>query len=186
MPGMIKGIVLLARKKFVVDNFGEHDLEKVLTSLPQADQDLLRGIVLPSGWYSNELNARLDSAIARVIGGPSRKAFIALGRQSAAQNLGSYQSNFVKGKDPMSFLAQTPTIYKMYFQVGRREFQSTGEKSGIITTYDAQEATEGECLTVMGWHEKALEMVGAIRPQITHPVCRARGGPYCRYDVSWT
>ena len=32
---------------------------------------------------------------------------------------------------------------------------------------------------------QALEMVGAKNVRITHPVCRARGGTACRYEVSW-
>ncbi len=185
MAGRVKGFVLASRVAFVKEHFGPSTLEKVLSSLNKEDQDVLRGLLLPSGWYSSEVNARLDASIVRIIGGPAEKAFWKLGRQSAEQNLDKFQGNYVKGKTPATFLEQTPSIYKLYYQIGSREFRPTGATSGILITHDAENVTEGDCLTVMGWHERALEMVGAKDIKITHPVCRAKGGPECRYQITW-
>ena len=54
-----------------------------------------------------------------------------------------------------------------------------------MTAHEAEGVTEADCLTVMGWYEKALELAGARNPVLTHPVCRAHGGSVCRYEVSW-
>ena len=186
MAGRIKGFVLSSRINFVKERFGAEALEKILAALPPADAERLRGVILPSSWFPVEVEERLDEAIIRVIGGRSEEAFRELGRQSAVKNLAKFQTAFLKGKDPLRFLAQTPSIYKIYYDAGSREYQPTGENSGVLITTGAENVTVGDCLTIMGWHEQALEMVGAKGVKITHPVCRARGGTVCRYEVSWT
>lgn len=186
MAGRIKGFVLSSRIHFVKERFGEAALEKILAALTPADAEKLRGVILPSSWFPVEIEERLDDAIIRVIGGRSEEAFRELGRQSAVQNLAKFQTAFLKGKTPQTFLAQTPSIYRIYYDAGAREYLPTGENSGTLITTGAENVTYGDCLTIIGWHEQALEMVGAKSVRITHPVCRARGGTVCRYEVSWS
>jgi len=185
MPGSIKGTVLDARKQFVRERFGDEALDRILASMPAEDQRILRGVVVPVGWYPSTAFLHFDEAIIATIGGESEKAFRELGRQSADHNLGKYQTAYVRGKTPQSFLAQAGRVYKTYYGVGSREYVPTGEKSGELVTRGAEDVTAGDCLTVMGWHERALEMVGAKEPRVEHPECRALGGEVCRYTVTW-
>ncbi len=186
MSGRIKGTILQSRKAFVSERFGADGLERVLASMKPDDQELLRGMVLPLSWYDAGTCIRFDEAIIKVIGGNAQQAFRDLGRKSADDNLAKFQAGFVRGKNPLTFLAQTPAIYRLYYEVGSREFTKTSEKSGILTTHGAENVTPGDCLTVMGWHERALEMVGAKNPAMSHPTCRATGGATCVYHVTWT
>jgi uncharacterized protein (TIGR02265 family) len=181
----IKGAVLASRKRFVTERFGAPALEKVIATLPESDREILRGIILPAAWYPMETQVRLDTAIVETMGRASERAFWELGRESASDNLPRFQGAIARGRSPMSFLQHTPTIYRLYYGTGRREFVATSEASGTITTYDAEGVTVADCLTIMGWHERALELVGAKQPKISHPICRAKGGSVCRYDVSW-
>ena len=184
--GTIKGAVLTSRLRFVADRFGEQARERIVASLSKADQEVLRGIVLPAAWYGIDLQVRLDQAIVSRMGGASERAFKDLGRKSASDNLERFQAAIVKKKSPLALLQQTPAIYRLYYGTGRREFVATGPTSGTITTYDAEGPTVADCYTIIGWHERALEIVGARTVSVTHPVCRARGGAVCKYDVSWT
>lgn len=185
MGGTIKGGVLASRRRFVTARFGDAALARIVASLPQADREVLDGMLLPFAFYPVETQVRFDEAIVAQMGAVTERAFWELGRESANDNVPRFQSAIVRGKTPMAFLHQTPTIYKLYYGTGRREFVPTGDTSGTITTYDAEGASVVDCLTVMGWHERALEIVGARAIRITHPICRATGGPHCRYEVSW-
>ena len=185
MSGKIKGFVVLTRKALVTDRFGAASWEKILAGMNESDREALAGVILPSSWLPLPVCERLDEAIIRVIGGKAEEAFRQIGRRSCNDNLTKYQSSFLRGKSPQRFLAQTPSIYRLYYETGSREFVSTGEQSGQILTTGATGVTWGDCLTIMGWHERALELCGATAIKITHPVCRARGGTVCRYELSW-
>lgn len=186
MSGKIKGFVVLTRKALLTERFGADAWGKILAGVSEDDRAVLDGVMLPSSWLPLAVCERLDEAIIRVIGGRAEEAFKQIGRRSCDDNLTKYQSGFLRGnKTPQKFLEQSPAIYRLYYETGSREYKATGEHSGVLTTTGAHGVTWGDCLTIIGWHERALELCGAHRIKISHPVCRTRGGTVCRYDLSW-
>jgi hypothetical protein len=141
--------------------------------------------MLTVGWYPFELGKRLDDAIVTVVGGGDLQFFRRLGRASADKNLTSLHKSFLTPGDPHAFLAKAPQIYALYYDTGHREYERTGERSGVITTTGAETFSMPDCLTVIGWYERALEMCGATRPTLVEEECRAQGGAVCRYQVRW-
>ena len=180
----IKGAVLKARLAFIDRYFATEGQTKVLASLSPEDRRELER-VLTLRWYPFELGKRLDGAIVNVLGGGQRSFFQRLGEASADENLATLHHAFLVPGDPHAFLAKAPTIYRMYYETGRREYQRTGEREGVLTTYDAETFSEPDCLTVVGWHRRALEMCGARGVEVTEEECRASEGAVCRYRVSW-
>lgn len=184
--GTIKGAVLVSRLRLIRERLGQAAYDEILAALPPDDREVLSGIVLPVSFYPMEIQVRLDAAIVERMGQASEKVLKELGRESASDNLPKFQAAMVKANSPLHLLQQTPAIYRLYYGTGRRDFVATGPTSGVLTTYDAAGATVADCYTIIGWHERALEIVGAKTVTIRHPICRARGGPVCKYEVSWT
>ncbi|HEX2717774.1 MAG TPA: DUF2378 family protein [Gemmatimonadaceae bacterium] len=181
----IKGSVLKSRLGFVEEIGGPDAVKRVLAALGEEDRKAL-GSVLTVKWYPMDLGTRLDHAIVQVLGGGSSEYFERLGAASADRNLTTVHKAFVTTGDPHGFLARTPAIYSLYYEKGRREYQKTGEKTALLTTYDAEVFSAPDCLTVVGWHKRALEMCGATGVRVHEEECRARGGSVCRYKLSWS
>jgi hypothetical protein len=180
----IKGAVLKSRLAFVQEHFGADGTRRVLASLPESDQRALR-IVFTSNWYPFELGKTLDDAIVRELGGGKPEFFERLGEASAIKNLGSIHSGYLTKGDAHGFLAKSPSFYSLYYESGHREYQPVGPREGVLTTYDAETFSAPDCLTVIGWYRKALEMCGVSGVRIVEEECRARGGMVCRYRVRW-
>lgn len=180
----VKGTVIKSRLGFVEEHFGADALPRVLASLAPEDQDVLRS-VLSTKWYPFDLGRRLDDAIVRTLGGGDNVLFERLGAASADRNLTTVHQTFLTPGDPHAFLSKARAIYALYYETGRREYERTGPTSGVLTTYDAETFSAPDCLTVVGWHRRALEMCGARDVSITEEACRARGGAVCRYRVEW-
>lgn len=180
----IKGAVLKSRMAFIEEQFGESAVQRVLAGLPGEDQTALKSI-LTVKWYPFELGKRLDDAIVAVCGKGDPDFFRQLGVSSADRNLAALHRSFLTPGDPHAFLAKAGTIYRMYYETGRREYQRTGDTSGVLTTIDAETFSAPDCLTVVGWYERALAMCGAGGVTIMEEECRASGGAVCRYRVSW-
>jgi hypothetical protein len=181
----IKGAVLKSRLAFVQEHFGADGLRRVLAALPEGDQRTLR-IVFTSNWYPFELGKTLDDTIVRELGGGKPEFFERLGEASAVKNLGSIHSGYLTQGDAHGFLAKSPSFYSLYYESGHREYQPIGPREGVFTTYDAETFSAADCLTVIGWYRKALEMCGVSGVRILEEECRARGGLVCRYRVTWT
>lgn len=180
----VKGAVLKTRLAFVEEQGGRDAAQKVLALLPPDDQRALK-IVFTSNWYPFETSKRLDDAIVQVIGQGDPGWFERLGEASAARNLAGVHAGYVTKGDPHAFLAKAPQIYGMYYEAGARTYERTGDRKGVLVTRGAETFSAPDCLTVVGWYRKALDLCGARDVRVGHPECRATGGAVCRYEVSW-
>lgn len=181
----IKGSIIKSRIELIRKEIGDDGLDRVLDRLPEEDRRLLQRVVAVA-WVDFAVGKRLDDAIVAEMGGGSTQFFERLGEASAEVNLGTLHSAFVNPGGPMAFLAKAPQIYRLYYDVGWREFEQTGEREGVLTTHEAETFSKTDCLTVIGWYRKALEMCGATNVVIHEEECRATGGSVCRYRVSWS
>jgi hypothetical protein len=132
----VKGSVLRSRLAFVEEQKGAEGLGKVLARLPAADRDALARL-LPTSWYPFEMGSRLDEAIVQELGGGRPDYFLRLGAASAERNLKGVHRAFLRPGDPHAFLAQAPEIYAFYYDKGRRAYEPTGPRSGVLTTTGA-------------------------------------------------
>jgi uncharacterized protein (TIGR02265 family) len=180
----IKGAVLKSRLAFVEEHFGKEGLQKLLAAMEPDEQRTLR-MLFTANWYPFTLGKRLDDAIVRVLGDGKREYFERLGEASAQKNLTTLHSGYIATGDPHAFLQKAPAIYAMYYETGRREYQKTGEREGVLTTHDAETFSGPDCLTVIGWYRRALQLCGVEKPVVAEEECRARGGRVCRYRVRW-
>jgi hypothetical protein len=180
----IKGAVLKSRLAFVQEHFGKEGVQRVLDGLPTADQRTLR-MLFTSNWYPFALGKALDDGIVRVLGEGKTEFFERLGEASADKNLASVHVGFLTKGDAHAFLEKSPAIYALYYETGRREYQRIGPREGLLTTYDAETFSAPDCLTVVGWYRKALEMCGMKSVRVVEEECRATGGKVCRYRVKW-
>jgi uncharacterized protein (TIGR02265 family) len=183
----IKGSVLRTRLALVEDLAAADGTKRVLARLTAGERDVLSSL-LASAWYPFELGQRLDEAIVQELGGGRADFFEKLGEASADKNLGAggvHRSFLVPG-DPQAFLAKTPLIYSYYYNEGRRDYEKTGEKEGVLTTRAAETFSAPDCLTIVGWYRRALEMCGAGAPRVVEEECRAKGGAVCRYRLRWS
>jgi uncharacterized protein (TIGR02265 family) len=183
----IKGSVLRTRLALVQELAPADGLKRVLGRLDAKDRDVLTAL-LASAWYPFELGRRLDEAIVQELGAGRTDFFEKLGEASASKNLGTggVHRGFLVPGDPHAFLAKAPLIYSYYYDEGRRDYEKTGEKEAVLTTRDAETFSAADCLTVVGWHRRALEMCGAQAPRVVEEECRAKGGTVCRYRLSWS
>jgi uncharacterized protein (TIGR02265 family) len=182
----IKGSVLITRLNMLRQHGGQNRLDEVLKRLPEADRLALRGMILPIAWYPLDMNLRLDTAIADVLSPEDRaRAFKDMGRASAEDNLKGAHHVFLRAGEPHFLLSQAAQIYRFYYAVGHRTYEKAGPKTAVIRTFDAEAVTEADCLTIIGWHEKAVEMSGGKNVHIAHAQCRAGGAPHCEYTISW-
>ncbi|MCU1281012.1 MAG: hypothetical protein JWM53_4558 [bacterium] len=179
----VKGSIVRSRLD-VLRNHGIFD--EVMALLPEADRAVWTGLVLAVSWYSFEMSQRLDVATAKVLGrGDTRKAYLEMGRASADANLATVHKAYVRAGNPHHLLLCAPQIYKQYYDKGHRTYEQLSPTSGVLKTFDAESVTANDCLTVIGWYERAIELCGGTDVRIKESLCRARGDDHCEYVCSW-
>ncbi len=181
--GRVKGGAIQSRLAFVREHGGEEAAGRVLARLSEEDRKAC-GRALAAAWYPFDLNERLDDAIAAEMG-MGDKVFILMGEKSAAHNLGSTHRVFMTDRDPHGLLRRAAQIYQAYYDTGRREYERLGDHTAALRTYDSATVSKHDCLTVVGWHRKAIEMCGGTNVRVTETKCRARGDNVCEYVCEW-
>jgi hypothetical protein len=117
--------------------------------------------------------------------GMGEKVFVVMGEKSAMHNLSGSHRAMLSPGDPHGLLKRTPQIYQMYYDTGRRTYERVADNKAILRTYDAPTFSRHDCLTVVGWHRKAIEMCGAKNARVTETKCRAKGAELCEYVCEW-
>lgn len=180
----VKGGALLSRLTFIREHRGEEGVERVLARLPDDDRSACSPI-LTGGWYPVELNERLDAAVAAEMG-MGDSVFLMMGAKSAEQNLSGPHRAMISAGDPHGLLRRAPQIYQMYYDTGRRTYERLADTKAALRTYDAPAFSRHDCLTVVGWHRKAIEMCGGRNVHVTETRCRADHNEFCEYVCEWS
>jgi len=185
--GNVKGTLVIARMKYLQAQ-GPEASERVLRRLAQADQAVLRGMLLPSTWYPADLFLRLELTAAAVLAHGDRRAlFLDMGRFSADTNLGpsGVQRPYLRGGDPQFLLRHVPRMYASQHSSGTRTYEQTSSRSATIRTLDGEEPDAEDCLTAIGWLRRAIELSGGRAVTVDETLCRAKGAACCEYVCRW-
>jgi uncharacterized protein (TIGR02265 family) len=181
---VIKGSVLRARLMFVEQRLGQAGLTRIISRLPREDREILQGILLPAAWYPFETEERLDQAIAAELGGKD-EIYKELGAASAELNLSASQKVYVRERDPHGLLKSAASIYRLYYASGQRTYERVSDTKAILRTTGSDTYSRQDCLTIVGWHERAIAMCGGKNPKVRETKCRARGDDVCEYVCEW-
>lgn len=180
----IKGSVLTSRLAFVERKLGKAGVSRVLAHLGDEDRAVLEGIILPAGWYPFDVQERLDDAIVFELGG-KESVYKELGANSAELNLSASQKVYVRARDPHGLLKSAAAIYRLYYASGERAYEHLGDRRALLRTTGSETFSRHDCLTIVGWHEKAIEMCGGKRARVRETKCKARGDDCCEYLCEW-
>jgi uncharacterized protein (TIGR02265 family) len=152
-----------------------------------ADQQALRGMLLPSTWYPAGLLLRLELTIAALLArGDRLQLFLDLGRFSADTNLGpaGVQRAYLRDGDPLYLLRNVHRMYSAQHSDGTRSCEEMGPKSATVRTEGGETSVE-DCLTTVGWLRRAIELSGGRVVTVEELRCRARGAKSCEYVCRW-
>lgn len=180
----IKGSVLKSRLAFIEQRLGKIGVARIVGRLPKEDREILDGILLPAGWYPFETSERLTIAIAQELG-DGDEVYKELGRSSAEMNLSASQRVYVRERNPHGLLKAAASIYRLYYASGERVYDRLGDTKAVLRTTGSETYSREDCLTIVGWHERAITMCGGKNARVKESKCRAKGDPCCEYMCEW-
>lgn len=183
---LVKGTLIASRLRFLRAR-GPEMTDRVLNRMTSEDQAVLRGMILPSSWYSADVLLRLEMTAAAIVArGDQQALFVEMGRYTAQANLGpaGVQRAYLRADDPHFLLANVPRMYVTQHTEGNRTYEKTAERAAIIRSYGEMPRPE-DCLTTVGWMSKAIEFSGGRQVQVEEKLCRSHGAAHCEYHCFW-
>ena len=181
--GRVKGGAIQSRLEFVRERGGEAAVQRVLARLSEEDRKAVAQ-VLTGSWFPFELNARLDEAVAAEFN-IGERIFHLMGEKSADHNLQGAHKVFVTERDPHGLLKRSAQIYQTYYDNGRRDYERVSDHKAVLRTSESTAFSRHDCMTVVGWHKKAIEMCAGKNVRVRETKCRANGADVCEYVCEW-
>ena len=181
----VKGTLIVTLKKVL--RAKGIDPEVVIVRLPPPDREVLRGILLPSGWYAADMFARfVEDAAAVASSGGVKDCLLEMGRFSAQTNLGpgGLRRAYIRQGDPHHVLAAISRIYATVYSLGTRTYERAGECSAIIRGHGTRFAHD-HCTWVSGWLQGVVELSGGKEVRVIEVQCEGSHAPHCEYRVDW-
>lgn len=186
--GKVKGALLLGRLRYA-RGLGAAIARAVLDALPAEERALLEGGKLqPTEWYSAELLARLEWAIAALSAKGNREAvLVAIGRASADASFGftGPLRHHAGTKDPHALLQELPRVHPDLQGAGPRGYSRAGPHAAVLRAVRTHREGAGDCLTQVGWLKRAIELCGVHDVQVSESACIGRGGSCCEFRCQW-
>jgi predicted hydrocarbon binding protein len=178
-----KGIGFTNVKSFTVGRFGEPGWTAVLEKLGPKDRDELQAVI-PVGWYSLELYARLIRAVDQVHGRGDLGMMKELGRYEAEHDLTTIQRAFLRLFNPAFAVEKTGEYWKRFHDTGT--WHVTRDPHGLSAVLDGWGVVDTAlCREVVAYLTRFLELVGAKNVAVEHPKCRGRADPQCLFKARW-
>lgn len=178
-----KGVGFTNVKKFTVGRFGDGGWTSVVASLSKDDREELQAII-PMGWYSLPLYARLIRALDTIHGAGDLALVKELGRFEAEQDLTTIHRVFLRFTNPAFIVEKTSDYWSRFHDTGT--WNVTRADHGVSAVLDGWGVVDAAlCREVVAYLTRVLELVGAKNVLVEHPKCRGRSDPQCLFKARW-
>jgi len=181
----VKGSLLSARPRYVVERWGDAGLADVMKRLNGAARQAMQETILPFSWYPLKVMAEIDRAIVEgPMGGhvPLMKEF---GATIARYDLPTIYRVLFKVGTPAFVIRRMNVAYRTYIRQGTMLGETPSAKNATVTFVDGvfpkYLCTHG----VVGWLTAALELSGAQRVDVREIDCVHDGAPTCKWRAEW-
>jgi predicted hydrocarbon binding protein len=178
-----KGIGFSNVRAFTIGRFGDPGWAAVVETLPKEDREELLSVI-PVGWYSLALYARLIRALDKVHGRGDLALMKDLGRYEAEQDLTTIHRVFLRFANPAFIVEKTGEYWKRFHDTGT--WNVTRDDHGVSAVLDGWGVVDSAlCRELSSYITRVLELVGAKNVVVEHPKCRGRADPQCVFRGRW-
>ena len=180
-----KGIGFANVRAFAEERFGgAQGWGKVVAKLAEPDRRELESVV-PVGWYSLAMYARLIRVVDQVHGHGDLALIHQLGRFEAERDLTTIQRLFLRMANPAYILEKTSEYWRRFHDSGTWVIERQGATRVRAFLDDWGQPDAALCRETIAYVVRAWELVGARNVRMDHPHCRSRGEKRCEFLGRW-
>lgn len=179
-----KGVGFSNVKAFASEHYGEQGWDAVLASMSDADREEIMA-VMPVGWYSLSLYARLIRAVDAVHGKGDLALLDQIGRYEAQHDLTYVHRIFLKLANPAYVIEQLGKLWTRFHDTGSWEVTrfTTTHATGILRDWGYVD--QAMCRELVGYLARSIEICGGHGVAVEHTKCRSRGDSECVFEARW-
>jgi hypothetical protein len=176
----VRGSVLMARLRWLVEKHGEKAYDETLADLAPAHAEAIR-MALPTTWVPFDAYIAICVAMDKRYGKGDLALCRELGRYSASANLPTLYRVFYKLGTVPYIMSKSAAVWSEHYDSGSARFveHAKGDLSIIVENFETPH--KAHCLAVLGWIEESVRISGAQMLTAAEIRCRTNGDAYCEF-----
>jgi hypothetical protein len=179
---MVKGVMLVARQKFLLEHYGERELQGVLERLtPEVRKHAAPP--MSASWVPFSVIVAYDRAILAQLGERRPDVLLALGAASAAYGIGTVY-RVLDDAELDKFLSGIAHFHEQFQRYGRLKYTKT-PRGAAMEYLDYPCYSPVFCASGVGFFLEAILRHGGREPHVVETKCHCRGDGVCRYEMTW-
>jgi hypothetical protein len=189
MPS-VKGNAVLNVTRYVEVTYGPGELSRLIGGLLEPDRAILRGLILPGGWYPIGLWNRLLDHFVEVLGRGDPQSFRPVAEFIAENDMTMIFKVLLKIASPAMIVERSPSLWERYFDVGAAVPIREEPDRYVVVINAPREPDQGPGVVtcaagVPAWLMRAVSLAGAKWSYAHERACRFRGARACEIEVGW-
>lgn len=182
--GRVKGSMMAAHIRWVLDKRAPDEIEKFWSALPAAVDPSVRGMILPVQWYDMADLMAVDKTIVNLFGGGRSEILREIGAYSAETNLKGVYKVF-KRRNVHDFLRNAANLHRNFQDFGTVMFEQTGATSAKMIHSGYTCYSPLFCESALGYYSEAVALHGVDDPSVVETFCQCRGEETCTFVIRW-
>jgi hypothetical protein len=180
-----KAVHLKNFKKYIAEHGGDPVWTKVLAKLNEQDRAVVTKPIFTGEWLDYHLWFRLLCVADQILGNGDGRVITEIGAFDARENLKGIYSVFISFMKPEFIAARSSLVWRRYYDSGDMKVLNMLPQGAELELVDFPDVPKGHEHELVGWMGEALRITGVKNVQVLHPVCKARGGTRCLFQLHW-
>lgn len=182
--GRVKGSMMAAHIRWVLDKRSPAEVEKFWKSLPTGMNASELGVILPINWYGMSDLMTVDRTIMNLFGSGRPHILREVGAYSAEMNLKGVYKTFTRSS-VHDFLQNAAKLHRNFQDFGTVRYEQTGSTAVrmIHSGYDCFSPLF--CESAVGYYSAAVALHGVVDPTVLETTCQCRGEQTCTFVIRW-
>ena len=171
-------------KEFIVSNFGEAGLNKVLAEADKPAAELLTQ-AKSYMWLNAEPLKNLYRICNRLFGDGTTGFYRRIGATNANRDLPRFFKVLISLGSPKQVFSLFGFMWKFYHDTGHPQILKHDKTSLKVEVVGYEDACEEFCNDIAGYLEVMLKMIKLKNPKVVHSRCSSQGHESCIFESSW-
>lgn len=171
-------------RSFVLDRFGEHEWERVLSGMSPEDAGEVRALLLV-GWHDLGLQHRLLRAIDATLGAGDLALVDEIGRFEADRDLKVVHRLFLRMANPAFVIEKAGQYWSRFYDTGQWEIRRIDSTHAIGMLREVDPFDDGFARYLHAYIHRMWELVGANDLTTSYSIQEEDGGPVLNVEGRW-
>ena len=182
--GRVKGGMLKAHVRWVMEHQSERDVALFWAALPKATRENVSSMILEISWYPFSDLIAIDRTIVDLFGDGDAMLARELGRYSARINLtGTYRA--YRKPSAHEFLQGSARVHSSFQDFGFAEYKKTGDQTCEMRHSGYTSYSPLFCESAVGYYDAAISLHDATNVYVHETKCQCLGDGSCTFSIRW-